>query len=220
VAFGDPLYFQPRIKKGQPAPDPSAKEVLGEGVARLPATRKEVEGIARLFPDHQVVLGGDVTEEKVKEAVPGASLVHFAVHGLVNERSPLGSALVLSPSKKPGQGGRNGLLQAWKVMESLPLDADLVTLSACNTALGRQVSGEGLIGLTRAFQYAGARSVVATLWGISDRSTAGFMTEFYGALRAGQSKDEALRTAQLAQIRSSKPQPFYWAAFQLFGDWQ
>jgi CHAT domain-containing protein len=95
-----------------------------------------------------------------------------------------------------------------------------VTLSACGTALGQEAGGEGLIGLTRAFQYAGARSVLATLWGISDRATVGFMKSFYTALREGKSKDEALQAAQVAQIHSTKPQPFYWAAFQLYGDWK
>lgn len=221
VAFGDPFYAQPLIDQERSAADPPVQQALGQGVPPLPATRKEVEGIAGLFPGAQTLIGDQVTEERVREAVSGASLIHFAVHGLLNEQSSLASALVLSPSGKPGEERKNGLLTASKVMESLHLDADLVTLSACNTALGRAVEGEGLIGLTRAFQHAGARSVIATLWAIPDRSTAGFMMELYGALRAGKSKDEALRAAQLAQIRSSsKSQPFYWAAFQLFGDWQ
>lgn len=99
------------------------------------------------------------------------------------------------------------------------LDADLVTLSACDTALGREMAGEGLVGLTRAFQYAGARSVVATLWGVSDISTARFMESFYGYLRAGKTKDEALRAAQIDQIRkkTGASHPFHWAAFQLTG---
>ncbi len=220
VAFGDPLYAPLEPDEAAASADTGSRKILGRGVVPLPATRQEVEGIASLFPGALTLLGVQVTEEKVKEAVRGASHVHFAVHGVFSERAPLNSALVLSPPGKPGEGGANGLLQAWEVMESLPLDADLVVLSACDTALGREVGGEGLIGLTRAFQYAGARSVVATLWGISDRSTSDLMTELYRALQAGQSKDEALRTAQLAQIRSSKPQPFYWAAFQLFGDWR
>ncbi len=216
VAFGDPLYSPPK-----PDADPLATEIIARrGVVPLPATRREVEGIARLFAGGRAVVGAHVTEETVKEAAGGASLIHFAVHGVLNERQPLNSALVLSPSQRPGKRSANGLLQAWEVMEGLPLAADLVTLSACDTALGQDAGGEGLIGLTRAFQYAGARSVLATLWGISDRSTSDFMLHLYGALRVGKSKDEALRAAQLAQIRSAKPQPFYWAAFQLFGDWR
>ncbi|HEX2645019.1 MAG TPA: CHAT domain-containing tetratricopeptide repeat protein [Thermoanaerobaculia bacterium] len=203
VAFGDAAYSRP--------------DAL---VKRLPVTRKEVEEIGNLFPGAEVFLGEDVTEERVKVAVRGASLIHFAVHGFLDERNPLNSALILSSSRKVGNGRNNGLLQAWEVMEELPLDADLVTLSACDTALGQEIGGEGLIGLTRAFQYAGARSVLATLWGISDRSTSDFMVRLYGALRAGEAKDEALRSAQIAQIHSAKAQPFYWAAFQLYGDWR
>jgi CHAT domain-containing protein len=97
-----------------------------------------------------------------------------------------------------------------------------VTLSACDTARGREMGGEGLIGLTRAFQYAGARSVLASLWGVSDLSTARLMRSFYGYLRSSKPKDEALRAAQIDEIRegSWSSHPFHWAAFQLTGDWQ
>jgi CHAT domain-containing protein len=220
VAFGDPLYVSRPASPEAAAGDLAARQVLGQEVSRLPATRQEAEAVAGLFPGARVVLGDQATQETVTGAVRGASHVHFAVHGVLDERMPLNSALVLAPSGRPGEGEENGLLQAWEVMESLPLDADLAILSACDTALGREFGGEGLVGLTRAFQYAGARSVIATLWGISDFSTAGFMKELYGALLAGKTKDEALRIAQIAQIRSDRPQPFYWAAFQLFGDWR
>jgi CHAT domain-containing protein len=203
VAFGDPL----------PAPPPAYPP--------LPESRAEVEGIARLVPGTRLFLGKDATEENARRLGGDARWLHFAVHGLLNARMPTHSGLVLSPpsgdSKEPG----NGLLQAWEIMEDLRLDADLVTLSACDTALGTEVGGEGLIGLTRAFQYAGARSVLATLWGVSDRSTAPWMRRFYRELRDGKSKDEAVRAAQMEQIRSRDgPYPFYWAAFQLYGDWR
>ena len=109
------------------------------------------------------------------------------------------------------------MLQAWEVFESVRLDADLVTLSACETALGREMGGEGLVGLVRAFHYAGARAVLASLWAVSDRSTAELMQAFYARLRAGTPKDEALRQAQL-QVRRTRPHPFHWAAFQVSGD--
>ncbi|HEX2642564.1 MAG TPA: CHAT domain-containing protein [Thermoanaerobaculia bacterium] len=218
VAFGDPA-----IPTGWGNARPSETLLrmgLRDAVAPLPAARKEVEGIASLFKDSRVFLGDEVTESQVKKWARDASLVHFAVHGLLDERSPLDSGLILSPSKETGIDRNNGILQAWEVMEEIPLNADLVTLSACDTALGREIGGEGLIGLTRAFQYAGSRSVIGTLWGISDRSTSGFMMTLYEALREGKTKDEALREAQIAQIRSGKPQAFYWAGFQLFGDWR
>jgi CHAT domain-containing protein len=107
------------------------------------------------------------------------------------------------------------------IFESVRLDADLVTLSACDSALGKEMGGEGLVGLTRAFQFAGARSVLASLWSVSDVSTADLMTRFYGYLREGRSKDEALRAAQVDLIRSQDfAHPYYWAAFQLTGDWR
>jgi len=97
-----------------------------------------------------------------------------------------------------------------------------VTLSACDTALGKEMGGEGLVGLTRAFQYAGARSVLASLWGVADYSTAALKKSFYGHLHDGETKDEALRSTQIEQIRK-KPgssHPFFWAGFDLTGDWR
>ena len=134
--------------------------------------------------------------------------------------------------ERPSEGQANGLLQAWEIFEQMRIDADLVTLSACETGLGKEMGGEGLIGLTRAFQYAGARSVLASLWSVGDESTAELMTRFYRHLRAGKTKDDALRTAQLELIRMrvapatagrttpTISHPFHWAAFQLIGDWR
>ena len=114
-----------------------------------------------------------------------------------------------------------GLLQAWEVFEQLRLDADLVTLSSCGTGTGQAPAGEGVLSLARAFQYAGARSVVASLWDIPDRSTALLMQRFYAGLAGGLDKDEALRRAQLALLHEPETShPFHWAAHQLVGDWQ
>ena len=108
--------------------------------------------------------------------------------------------------------------------EQVRLDADLVTLSACESGLGQDQGGDGLLGLTRAFQYAGARSVVASLWGVGDDGTAELMRRFYGYLKAGESKDEALRHAQTDLLSGAAGEawrlPFHWAAFELFGDWR
>lgn len=134
---------------------------------------------------------------------------------------PLDSALALSPpGSRPARD--NGLLQSWEVFESLRLDAELVTLLACQSGLGREMGGEGLIGLVRAFHYAGARTVLASLWSVSDRSTADLMAAFYERLARGVSKDEALRQAQLHLLRSrgAASHPFHWAGFQLSGDWR
>ncbi|MEO6193948.1 MAG: CHAT domain-containing tetratricopeptide repeat protein [Thermoanaerobaculia bacterium] len=216
-----PLYA--RSATDAPA-SPDVREALRRGwsLKPLPSTRKEVESIAALYSHPQVYLGREATEERAKSLGPDSRLVHFAGHGLLDERFPLNSALALTLPEHPAEGQDNGLLQAWEIFESVHLDADLVTLSACDTALGREMGGEGLVGLTRAFQYAGARSVLASLWGVADYSTARFMKRFYGYLRAGKSKDEALREAQIDQIRekSGSSHPFFWAAFELSGDWR
>jgi CHAT domain-containing protein/tetratricopeptide (TPR) repeat protein len=220
-AFGEPTY--PRAKGGESA-DPGVRELLRRGLSLtpLPSTRKEVEAITHLFPRGREYLGREATEEKAKALGPDSDLIHFACHGLLDERFPLNSALALSVPEHPAEGQDNGLLQAWEIFESVRLKADLVTLSACDTALGKEMGGEGLIGLTRAFQYAGARSVLASLWGVADYSTAAFMKDFYGHLRNGATKDEALRAAQIDQIRkkSGSSHPFFWAAFELTGDWR
>jgi CHAT domain-containing protein/Tfp pilus assembly protein PilF len=208
-AFGDPIY--PRSAPDAPT-DPAVRETFRRGLTLKPL----------LYPQTHAYLGRDATEERAKSLGPESRLIHFACHGLLDERFPLNSALALSLPEHQAEGQDNGLLQAWEIFESVRLDADLVTLSACDTALGKEMGGEGLVGLTRAFQYAGARSVLASLWGVADVSTARFMKRFYSHLRDGKSKDEALRKAQLEQIRekSRSSHPFYWAAFELFGDWQ
>lgn len=219
AAFGDPVY----PKSAPNSADPGIHEAVERGLnlEPIPASRTEVESIAALYPQSRVFLGRDATEEQVKSTAPGARLVHFACHGLLDERFPLNSALALTIPEHPEEGQDNGLLQAWEIFEGLRLDADLVTLSACDSGLGKEMGGEGLVGLVRAFQYAGARSVLASQWGVADDATADLMKRFYGYLRAGRSMDEALRAAQADLIRSKAfSHPYYWAAFQLTGDWK
>jgi CHAT domain-containing protein len=189
---------------------------------RLPSTRIEVDAIARLYPGvTQAYLGNDATEERAKSVGTDARYLHFACHGILDGQFPLDSALALTVPERPAEGQDNGLLQAWEIYERVRIDADLVTLSACETALGKQMGGEGLIGLTRAFQYAGARSILASLWAVSDESTADLMRRFYTHLKAGETKDEALRDAQLELIRGGKyAHPYHWAAFEIIGDWR
>jgi CHAT domain-containing protein/Tfp pilus assembly protein PilF len=223
LAAGDPFY-PARLENRDEAADPQLRTALRRGLKLkpLPASRREVEAISKLFPGGRTLLSRDATEEAIKSLAPKARRLHLATHGLLDERFPLNSALALTVPETQTVGRENGLLQAWEIFESVRLDADLVTLSACDTALGKEVGGEGLVGLTRAFQYAGARSVLASLWSISDVSTARFMESFYGHLRRGKPKDEALRAAQIEQIRekSGSSHPFHWAAFELFGDWR
>ena len=228
VAFGDP-----RFPKGM-----QAKSELGPGLrsfdwSSLPYSRSEVERIAGVHPGALVYLGEEATEERAK-TIRDARILHFATHGYTDDRAPLDSALVLTIPEKLAPGLDNGLLQVWEIFESVRVDADLVVLSACESALGREMTGEGLIGLTRAFQYAGARSVAASLWSVADQITAELMARFHRHLAAGLPKDQALRAAQLELMReplritTAKGQkiemdasaPFFWAAFQLFGDWK
>lgn len=248
LAFGDPDYPHIDGVADESGGDPILRSMLGQGgeLRRLPATRDEVNSIAAIYGRSSTVLLGDkATEERAKKVGDAPRFIHFAAHGFFDGQLPLNSAIVLSLPETFEYGRDNGLLQAWEIFESLRIDADLVTLSGCETALGQEMAGEGLVGLTRAFQYAGARSVLASLWSVDDRSTAELMKRFYGNLRAGMPKDEALRVSQLALLREhfepaspvdgtrgvrelvnsqddgpNYASPFYWAAFQLMGDWR
>jgi len=223
AGFGDPRY--PDEKETSIGfSDKELRSVFERGVrfARLPFSRFEVDSIAALYPGRsQEYLGVEATEEHAKAVGKDVRYLHFATHAVLDERVPLNSGLALTIPDKLIEGQDNGLLQAWEIFDRVRLDADLVTLSACNTGLGKEMGGEGLLGLTRAFQYAGAQSVLASLWSVDDSRTAEFMTRFYTQLQRGQTKDEALRASQLQMIRSrSSSHPFYWAAFTLSGDWR
>lgn len=197
AAFGDPRY--------------------GSGTfPPLPGSRREVSAVATIFPDTRTYVGRQATEETVKALDREGRFVHFAVHGVVDQRAPLDSALVLSTAATE-EDRDNGLLHAWEIFERVRLDADLVALSACGSAAGADRPGEGIIGLTRAFLYAGARSVLASLWNVGDASTGAFMRTFYEGWSRGVSKAEALRRAQVDAIRRGQ-RPLRWAAFQLYGD--
>jgi CHAT domain-containing protein len=147
-------------------------------------------------------------------------VVHFATHGLLNSLHPELSGLVLSLVDEKGQP-QDGFLRAHDVY-NLKLRADLVVLSACQTALGKEVKGEGLVGLTRGFMYAGAPRVVASLWRVPSKATAELMKRFYrGMLVEKLRPAAALRAAQVGMWREKRwNEPYYWAAFVLQGEWQ
>ncbi len=147
-------------------------------------------------------------------------IVHFATHGRLNSEHPELSDIVLSLFDEAGNR-QDGFLQLHEVY-NLNLPADLVVLSACQTALGKEVQGEGLVGLTRGFMYAGAARVVASLWKVDDAATAKLMGEFYRAmLRDGLRPAAALRAAQVQMWRQNQwRSPYYWAAFTLQGEWR
>ncbi len=223
VAFGDPDYPDPR----------KAPTAGGLDLAPLPASRLEIAAVASHFAGAQrIYLGSEATEERAKQIGPGPRFVHFASHAFVDERRPLDSGLVLSLPPSPAGDRDNGILQAWEILESVRLDADLVVLSGCDTGRGREIAGEGLIGLARAFQHAGARAVVASLWQVADLSTVAFMDRLYRHLLGGRGRAEALRAAQQEllsgpveltradgrQLPFDASHPRYWAGFQLIGD--
>ncbi len=240
AAFGDPLYPAKLIAgQADAIPDLNLRSAVSRDLfdwKPLPYSRREVDDVARLYPSEsaRIYLGEEATEEAAKALDRSTRIVHFAVHGYLDDRFPLSSGLAFTiPAGFPADR-ENGLLQAWEIFEEVRLDADLVVLSACDSARGQQLGGEGVLGLTRAFQYAGARSILASLWSIDDQLTSELMRRFYSHLRAGKSKDAALRAAQLELIRSpiriraedgnsvarDASSPYFWAAFQLIGDWQ
>ena len=148
-------------------------------------------------------------------------IVHFATHGEINAEQPELSRLVLSLFSAQGQQRDDGLLYAYQLYD-LDLPADLVVLSACQTALGRHLRGEGLLSLTRGFMHAGAPRVVVSLWQVDDQPTAELMAHFYRhLLQNHHSPTEALRQAQNAIRNQPRWQaPFYWAGFELQGEWR
>jgi CHAT domain-containing protein len=189
---------------------------------RLPWTRREAEMITAVSPAGRALLALDFRasrETALSPELSGYRIVHFATHGVIDSATPALSGLMLSTVGEHGEP-REGFL-GLRDIYNLRLGADLVVLSACETALGKEVRGEGLVGLTQGLLYAGAKQVVATLWRVEDRSTAELMSRFYHALLVeGRSPAAALRLAQLA-IRQDKRwrSPYYWSGFVLQGDW-
>ena len=170
--------------------------------ARLPASRREAEAIAALAPAGEEIawlaLDFDAALPRVLgDRLSGFRIVHFATHGVIDAERPALSGLALSMVDAAGRP-QEGFLHLHDIY-NLELDADLVVLSGCRTALGKEVRGEGLIGLTRGFQYAGAPRVMASLWPVEDNATAALMERFYRALWSGEARRRAaaLREAQL-----------------------
>jgi CHAT domain-containing protein len=179
----------------------------------LPEAETEVREIGRLYgPRSRVYTGAEASEQTVKQLAGEARVIHFATHGIIDDASPLYSALVLGAS-----GEDDGLLEAREVAE-LDIRADLAVLSACETARGRVGAGEGLIGLSWAFMVAGCPTTVVSHWNVASASTAELMLDFHRHLVRGHPPAEALRAAQLAMRRDpAHRHPFYWAAFVVVG---
>lgn len=193
-------------------------------IPRLPNTRKEAEAILSMAkPD----AGKSVFDFAANRAAATSDdlgqyrILHFATHGFLNSLNPELSGLVMSLVNEQGKP-QNGYLLAPEIYNLKLPATELVVLSACQTGLGKEVRGEGIVGLTRGFMYAGAPRVAVSLWSVNDRSTADLMKHFYQAMLAkGQRPAEALRSAQLELLKQKQWQsPYYWAAFELQGEWK
>jgi CHAT domain-containing protein len=203
----------------------------GRPLPALPGTRREVTASSgRLRGGDNVLLtGGEATEANVRRLAPGADLLHFATHGIVRDDRPFDSFLALSRDERAGEDGRLTVRDIY----GLDLQASLVVLSACRTGLG-QLSSDGIVGLTRAFFYAGAPSVVATLWDVPDEPAFRLVSGFYSGLARAPDKARALRSAQLSMLRALRAgevriptaagavtlpeHPVLWAGFVLVGE--
>jgi CHAT domain-containing protein len=194
----------------------------------LSASKQEVTGVMEQFKSRhgffdrwfgnkaKVYLEREAKEENLKSTtLRDYRYVHFATHGLLNEKSPKLSGLVLAQDTTSSE---DGILYLGEIY-NLDLNADLLTLSACETGLGQIAKGEGIIGLTRGFLYAGAANLLVSLWQVNDQTTADLMVDFYGNMLNGQIKAEALRQAKLKLIQSHPEyaKPYYWAPFILIG---
>lgn len=206
VAMGDP-DLSPVGREGDPALRP------------LPYSRAEVEGISALLDRkrEEVFVGRDATEARLKEVLRASPprILHLAAHGLADPVEPINSSIILAPSSDPAEDGQLYTLE----ILSLPTAPDLIVMSACESARGMISRGEGVVGLSRAFLAAGAHGVVASLWPVSDASTADLMKTFYGSmLRSHEPAFEALRKARLSLLDNSQfSHPFYWSPFILIG---
>jgi CHAT domain-containing protein/tetratricopeptide (TPR) repeat protein len=187
---------------------------------RLRFTRTEAEAIAAFAPAAQKLTALDFAASRAtltRQDLSQFRILHFATHGVLNSRHPELSGLVLSLVDEAGNA-QDGFFRLHEVY-NLKLNAELVVLSGCRTALGREIKGEGLIGLTRGFMYAGAARVMASLWSIDDRATADLMKRLYEAmLGQKQPPAAALRAAQIEMAKTKAP--YFWAAFTIQGEWR
>ena len=192
-----------------------AFSVNGDYITPLPGTRTEVEKINQIHVakglTSRFFLEEDASEGLIKKGeLEKFNIIHLATHGFVNSQYPELSGLLLTQDPKSTE---DGILYTGEIL-GLSLHAELVTLSACETALGKKIEGEGVRGLSTAFLFAGAKNVIASLWKVSDASTSELMIEFYSELLSGKDKATSLRLAKLRLIKSSNfNNPYYWAPF-------
>lgn len=187
----------------------------GPGRGFLPSVRREIRAVSRFFSGdfRHVYFGGEATEDNFRKHRGGCyQVVHIAAHGRRGLRPKAPARLFLSSAEAGGEELRP------EAIRGCGLSAELVVLSACESAAGPLLTGGGFGGLPGAFLREGARSVTATLWPVPDRTTADFMVCFYRRMKSGLDKSAALRSAKRRMIRRGRPHPFYWAGYVLFGD--
>jgi CHAT domain-containing protein len=197
----------------------------GQGwkIPRLPFSRREAEAITADAAPGNRLEAIDFQASRATAMSPQLAeyrVVHFATHGVLDSRTPALSGIILSLVDQHGRP-QDGFLRLWDIY-NLHLPADLVVLSACQTALGKEIKGEGIVGLTRGFMYAGAARVMASLWQVDDVATAELMSQFYQRfLKKNMSPASALRAAQVSLWKQKRwHDPYFWGAFQLQGEWK
>jgi CHAT domain-containing protein/tetratricopeptide (TPR) repeat protein len=239
AVLADPVFGtnDPRLKSSSPQPSGTQPEnsninrralersatTANVSFNRLPFSRQEAEQILALVPTTERMQAFDFAANRAIATNPELQnyrIVHLATHGILNSTQPELSGVVLSLVDEKGTL-QNGFLQLRDIF-NLNLPAELVVLSACETGLGKEVRGEGLVGLTRGFMYAGSSRVVVSLWSVSDRATSELMVKFYKKmLQDGLKPAAALRAAQIEMWQQKQWQaPYYWAAFTLQGEWR
>src|SRR5262245_32760261 len=229
-ASSNGLIASVRSAEAAPSPSPlpselarSARSFHRDGFSRLIFSNEEAEFITSLAPKGSKLkaTGFEASRQLAASGELGQyRIVHFATHGLINSEHPELSGLVLSLVDENGKP-QDGFLRMSEIF-NLRLPADLVVLSACQTALGKEIKGEGLVGLTRGFMYAGAERVVASLWQVDDQATAELMKHFYQEmLREKMRPAAALRAAQIEMSKCSRwSPPYFWAGFIIQGEWK
>ncbi|MBU0674318.1 MAG: CHAT domain-containing protein, partial [Proteobacteria bacterium] len=183
---------------------------LGDPSLDLPGAEEEARAIANKIPETRLFTRGEATETTVKDLSSQYRYLHLATHGTFDAAHPLSSGLYMAKD-----GTNDGILSVGELYE-LSIPADLVTLSACETGLGKVANGDDVVGFTRGFLYAGTSSIVSSLWQVDDQATSLLMQNFYDNLQK-EDKREALREAQLHVMSTYNADPYYWAAFQLTG---
>jgi CHAT domain-containing protein/Tfp pilus assembly protein PilF len=219
LAFGNPALLAPTVERVRLANRDAPLDPL-------PAAEREVKALGQLYgaARSRVYTGRSAREERAKSEAGQCRVLHLATHGILSDTSPMYSHVVLAGAG--GDGGEDGLLEAWEMM-GLELDAELVVLSACQTARGRVGAGEGMIGMAWALFVAGCPATVVSQWKVADASTSALMVAFHRQLKSrltggggkGMSRAEALRQAALKLRKEQRTaHPFYWAPFVLVGD--